>query len=50
VLGLLLHILVGYVDRPMGIQIIAYSATLAVTLTASRWVTGRRNGRAFQRP
>ena len=40
-LGFLLHILVGYVDRPMGIQIAFYAATLAAILLASRIASGR---------
>ena len=38
-LGLLLHILVGYIDRPMGIQILAYALTLAVILGVSWLIT-----------
>jgi high-affinity iron transporter len=36
--GFLLHILVGYVARPEGIQIVAYIATLAIILAASALV------------
>jgi len=36
--GFLLHILVGYVARPEGIQIVAYVATLAIILAASALV------------
>lgn len=31
-LGMLLHILVGYADRPMGIQVVFYGATLSIIL------------------
>ncbi len=41
--GFLLHILVGYVARPEGIQIVAYVATLVIILAASGLV------RRFQR-
>lgn len=44
--GLLLHILVGYVARPEGIQILAYAATLILILTASALVR-RRHAAAF---
>ena len=37
-LGFLLHILVGYVARPEGIQIAAYVATIVIILTASAMV------------
>lgn len=33
--GFLLHILVGYISRPMGIQIIFYAATLLLVASAS---------------
>lgn len=41
-LGFLLHILVGYVDRPMGIQVLVYAVTLVVILTLSRWASAPR--------
>ncbi|MBN9075099.1 MAG: iron permease [Rhizobiales bacterium 65-79] len=44
-LGLLLHVLVGYDDRPMGIQVVVYVATLAFILTPSFWVGGRQEDR-----
>lgn len=43
-LGFLLHILVGYVARPEGIQILAYAATLAIILAASTIVRRRHMG------
>lgn len=42
-LGTLLHILVGYYDRPMGIQVVFYLVTLAV-IGAMMWISGRRSG------
>lgn len=39
--GTLLHILVGYTDRPMGIQVLAYVATLGAILLAMRTVQRR---------
>jgi high-affinity iron transporter len=36
-LGLLLHILVGYISQPLGVQVIAYLATLAAIVSASAW-------------
>lgn len=45
--GFLLHILVGYVARPEGIQIVAYALTLAIILSASALV--RRQALAFRR-
>ncbi|NGN39636.1 iron permease [Mesorhizobium sp. CGMCC 1.15528] len=47
--GFLLHILVGYVARPEGIQIVAYIATLAIILTASGLVR-RMHREASVRP
>lgn len=35
-LGTLLHILVGYIDRPMGIQLVFYIATVAIMLVLMR--------------
>jgi high-affinity iron transporter len=43
-IGFLLHILVGYVARPEGIQIIAYAATLAIILAASYLVRRQQMG------
>ena len=34
VVGRVLHILIGYVDRPMGIQVITYLLTIAVLMSA----------------
>jgi high-affinity iron transporter len=36
-LGTLLHVLVGYNDRPTGIQVVFYLTTLIVTLALMRW-------------
>lgn len=47
--GFLLHILVGYVARPEGIQIVAYAATLAIILAASA-ITRRRTLSSEVRP
>ncbi len=47
-LGLLLHVLVGYVDRPMGIQVLAYLATLGAIVAASYLVAGRQQARTGQ--
>ncbi len=41
-LGMLLHILIGYTDRPMGIQIVFYVGTLAAILALMRLVGGGR--------
>ncbi|HWK65535.1 MAG TPA: FTR1 family protein [Rhizobiaceae bacterium] len=45
--GFLLHILVGYVARPEGIQIVAYALTLTIILSVSAVV--RRRGLALKR-
>jgi high-affinity iron transporter len=37
-LGTLLHILIGYQDRPMGIQVVFYVTTIIVTLGLMAWV------------
>lgn len=47
-LGLLLHILVGYVDRPMGIQVLVYLGTLAVIVSSSYLVAGRQQAHSPQ--
>lgn len=39
-LGALLHILIGYYDRPMGIQVVFYVVTL-VFIGAMMWIAGR---------
>jgi high-affinity iron transporter len=41
-LGFLLHILIGYVARPEGIQVVAYGATLAIILAATALVRQRQ--------
>jgi high-affinity iron transporter len=47
-LGFLLHILVGYVARPEGIQIIAYAITILLILAASA-IVQRRNAPTLTR-
>jgi len=49
VFGLLLHVLVGYVDRPMGIQLIAYLTTLAAIVIASFLIAGKSRTPTLQR-
>jgi high-affinity iron transporter len=47
VVGTLLHILVGYSDRPMGIQVVFYVATLAAIVLLMRLAAhGRKPARA----
>jgi high-affinity iron transporter len=47
VIGTLLHILIGYNDRPMGIQVVFYVATLAIILVLMRLArAGGHNSRA----
>jgi len=45
-IGMLLHILVGYSDRPMGIQLVFYLGTLAGIAGLMRIAGGRRGRRA----
>jgi high-affinity iron transporter len=46
-LGRALHALVGYSDRPSGVQLLAFMATLATLIALSRKVGhGHRRGRA----
>jgi high-affinity iron transporter len=47
--GRALHALVGYSDRPMGVQLVAYFAVLAALIAASR-VLGAAPKRAGSRP
>src|SRR5579859_6056232 len=47
-IGRALHALVGYSDRPMGVQLVAYLAVLASLVAASR-LTGARPARAAAR-
>ncbi len=37
-LGRALHAMIGYADRPPGVQALAYLATLAALVLASRWI------------
>jgi high-affinity iron transporter len=41
-IGRALHALAGYSDRPMGIQLVAYLATLLALVAASRWINSPR--------
>lgn len=56
VLGTLLHVLIGYNDRPMGIQVVFYLTTLGAMLVLMRVVGGAhrpapaRNRTAVERP
>jgi high-affinity iron transporter len=38
IVGRALHALLGYSDRPMGVQVAAYVATLVVLIAANRWM------------
>jgi len=38
IFGLLLHTLVGYIDRPTAMQLVAYAATIATMATLTRYV------------
>jgi high-affinity iron transporter len=52
-IGRALHALVGYSDRPMGVQLLAWSALLLSLAIASRWLDGadrRRLARVANRP
>ena len=45
-LGRALHALIGYSDRPMGVQLIAYGVVLATLISLGRWLgTGPRQPR-----
>ncbi len=46
--GQALHALVGYSDRPPGIQVVAYLATLVLLIAATR-VVGRNHGKQHRR-
>ena len=45
IVGRVLHTLVGYTDRPTGLQVVVYLGTLAVIAVLSRWqaASSRRN-------
>ncbi len=45
VLGRMLHVLVGYTDKPNGLQVLAYLATLCTILLLMRWVKAQRQPR-----
>ncbi len=48
-LGRALHALVGYSDRPMGVQLIAYGVVLATLIALGRWMgTARKGLRSIQ--
>jgi len=38
--GRALHTLVGYADRPMGVQLAAWLAVLAAPVLGARWIRG----------
>jgi high-affinity iron transporter len=40
--GRMLHVLVGYTDKPTGLQLLAYLATLATIVILMRWVRASR--------
>ena len=40
--GRMLHVLVGYTDKPTGLQLLAYIATLATIVFLMRWVRASR--------
>ncbi len=42
IVGRLLHTLVGYMDRPTALQLIAYLVTLAIMVALTRFAEGRR--------
>jgi high-affinity iron transporter len=48
--GRALHALIGYSDRPMGVQLAAYFATLAVLLVGARLAQGNRSDAASVAP
>src|SRR5579859_7786446 len=39
--GQMLHVLVGYTARPMGVQLLFYGLTLVTVFTLMRWVAHR---------
>jgi len=45
ILGRMLHVLVGYDDRPTELQVIAYAATLAIILVLIRMARSERQPR-----
>jgi len=47
VVGSILHTLIGYVDRPMGIQVIVYLVTLLTIGTLMKWVNEKTIPRAL---
>jgi high-affinity iron transporter len=42
IVGRMLHVLVGYTDKPTGLQLLAYLATLATIAVLMRWVRASR--------
>ena len=42
--GRALHVLIGYSDRPMGVQLIAYGTVLVTLLLAGRWIARHHQG------
>ncbi len=49
-IGRALHVLTGYSDRPMGVQLLAWGAVLTTLLLASRLATNRRHPSAAPGP
>ena len=43
--GRMLHVLVGYTDKPTGLQLLAYLATLATIVFLMRWVRASRQAK-----
>ncbi len=49
--GRTLHVLIGYSERPSGVQVVAYAAVLAALLTGGTcWPGGTRSPRPARRP
>ena len=48
ILGRMLHVLVGYTDKPNGLQLLAYVATLATMVILMRWVKSQRQPKRRQ--
>ncbi len=44
--GRMLHVLVGYTDKPNGLQLLAYLATLATIVILMRWMKSQRQPKA----
>lgn len=46
ILGRVLHILIGYVDHPMGIQVLTYFTTIALLILATHFINKPKNKQA----